>query len=138
MKGNDAEGRFFDIVRSIKDSSLPKIRRIRRTGSQFDQLGVDFVVFLIRSDSRDIKVPFQIKSSYPAVKKFYKTHPTYKHLGVILIVINSYRSDDEISKEIVARLNKVLFEHRNYDEFFKLIHPKKEVKRAIPRFGGKF
>lgn len=116
IRGKAAEERFVSLARSLKGST--NIVRVKFASRRLDQHGVDAVVSLRLPSKQILKVPVQVKSSEAGVSEYKEQYPQYVDQGVIIMVVNERRSDEEIRSELKFRLQVVQRTQVSFVQFF--------------------
>ena len=120
--GRANERRFFAI---FSDPSLVtpwwfmEMRTVSRT---LDAHGVDAVATIHDPQKiNPIRVPFQIKSSCAAMTDYFVKHPRAWFAGVVVVVVNKYRSDHVICGRVFRALQEIHEKEIRYDSYFKTL-----------------
>lgn len=119
VRGMQAERRFEEIAVSLT-GTLP-IVAVRHASRALDSRGVDFIITLTVSSSENIRVPVQVKSSEWGVQKYQAKYKHYEYHRIIIIVVNSHRTNVDIVNELCTALKNILNTGMRYDVFFAML-----------------
>ncbi len=120
-RGRSAEARFEHNARCLM-GAFPIIK-IEHASYREDQHGVDFIVTFLIKEERIFKAPVQVKSSNQAAKKYRRKYPLYIKIGIKVIVINEYKTDEEIQAELSKYFSYILEKEIDFRPLFALIYP---------------
>lgn len=117
IRGQQAETRFMNLARSLKQRNF--VRSVRKAPPTMDKHGVDFIVFIHSlTGKRDIRVPFQVKSSISGVTQYHEKHPLCKEAGVVTVVVNNVLPDEQIISVIRNGLEDIQSTEKDFQQFF--------------------
>ena len=116
--GAESEERFITVCKKKTAYTPHWMGRIKRAGIGWDMRGVDaFAYFVPIEDPKRVKVPIQIKSSNTGRKLFKIEKSPFTVENVVVIVVNSRKSDDSIRQQLYSELGKLRRQRRRFDEF---------------------
>lgn len=119
LRGELAEERVLEVICSL--SHLP-IEQAGFASYTLDKKGIDIIVCLRPSTERPcIHVPVQVKSSIHGALDWRNKHPECVRAGVIEIIAQWWRSDEDLAFELELKFWEVLAAGRDYTELFKTL-----------------
>lgn len=120
QRGKNAEKRLIALVRAMKQR-FPWISKVTQSGIKLDYAGVDASIYIRSPSGEIVRVPVQVKSSYAGVIKFRREHPECTAAGVVVVIVNDYHTDEEISAAIAYKLKVIRTTGTHFGEFFRSI-----------------
>lgn len=106
--GKETERRFLAAL-EVRTAHTPRwFLRIQRARSYHDRRGIDAFAFVTyRPGERRLRVPIQIKSSRAMLNLYYERHPAAKKYGVVVIVVDPKKTDDQLRDYVYNVLGRV-------------------------------
>ncbi|MBI4057964.1 hypothetical protein HY405_01475 [Candidatus Microgenomates bacterium] len=81
---------------------------VSRASRKQDKKGIDFFCLMPgRGEDQVVKVPVQVKSSAKSAQRFREMHSD----EILTIVVNDYRSDDDIKANLSRNLVRFIVDH---------------------------
>ncbi len=111
VKGMENELRAIRLARSLRKGH-PWLGRVRKTGAKHDKAGVDVIIYaytITKDEPKVLPVALQVKSSVAGVRMFHAKHREALDTGVIPIVVNEWRSDKRVLRDIAGAISKGIF-----------------------------
>ena len=111
QKGLEAEDRLIRLARSLRKGH-PWLGRVRKAGKKHDHAGVDVIIFaytITGEAEMVLPIALQVKSSVEGVKQFYAEHQDAIEVGIIPVVVNDWRSDQVVLRDIARAISKGIF-----------------------------
>ncbi len=127
IRGFNAEERLIVLARKLTGDF--EIISVERAEPWLDVVGrVDAIITLLDlNESRVIRVPVQVKSSYIQKRLFIKNNPEFLRMGGIVIRINERRTDEEIIEELRDKLLAVVRHKIGFESFYARIARKERI-----------
>lgn len=130
-KGHHAEVRARQILTGL--SKVVPIVEVTPASLYFDRKGIDLLVSVAVEEYRTV-IPIQVKSSLRGARKYRHKYSTYIAVyGVVVIVVNKYRTEEEIREELIEVFTRIIASRITFEHFFEFIREKareKSRKRA--------
>jgi len=105
--GEDTEKRFFEAMQVRTEQTPPWFKKIERADLFFDLRGIDAFAFVeYREGERRLRIPIQIKSSKTGAKEYRERHPLCYEHGVVVIVVKSNRTDEQLRQHVYTELGR--------------------------------
>ncbi len=128
-----AEKRFKEIALRIRSMPVLKVESM-----PYDVKGIiDFIIYIRNDDSKSLMMPVQIKNSACAAKSFRVEHSEIIKLGLVLIVVNDNRSDEEIESELIQHMRSKIQSGIDTAEYNRTISRCIEMETYIQKHFGK-
>jgi hypothetical protein len=143
LQGTDKGSYFEDLfvaALNVRTSTMPDWVVGAALAAPFlDSQGVDAVVHLLHTGSgKNMCVPIQIKTSAKGAENYWKKYPQYFDLGVLLIVMDTYSSVEELLESVLCALEVYQsIPETHFDEFWlaleraALVHEIEEEKKRL-------
>jgi hypothetical protein len=138
--GDMAEERFLTAA-NIKTLLTPEwFIKVEAGGVAWDVRGIDAFAYIEPIDgSKRMIVPIQVKSSTLAKERYIRKYPQHVTAGVVIMVVQPYRTDDEIRHQLYSFLGQVRNKNERYDEFLRrtmsqrLSYRGRQIRRMLIR-----
>jgi hypothetical protein len=132
VKGMENELRAIRLARSLRKGH-PWLGHVRKTGKKHDDAGADLIIYAytITGDKpKVLPIALQVKSSVEGVKQFHAKHQDAVDTGIIPIVVNDWRSDERVLRDIARAISKGIFSKGRAERVAEYLDT---VRRGSPR-----
>lgn len=116
------ENRFFELMSIRTEDTPPWLHHISRADIDFDLRGIDGFAFIEPKRGGElVRVPIQIVRSRGKKSVFVIKHPGHRKSGMIIVMVNSTRSDEVIRRYIHERLTEIWEREIDFSDFIHRI-----------------
>ena len=120
-KGKEAELRFLKVINTNFLNKPYWLKRVEKAPKQYDLRGVDMLALVQLSDTEEVILPLQIKSSLQGLKAFKSDHSAYVAKMVPVVVVNNWCNDENICIRTCSLLRRIRSSGPQYLSFFEYL-----------------